>query len=241
MNAFDLGVAEGMSKIAFGKAEAERVLRLAKKKQLPKASRRIVPNLTAIPDAKRMRRGAEQAMAEMPEGAREALKPMIEEMTSSAQARLAKRTKGPGVIAPGGNIEKHVADMAEKSGIVLPRLPKRQKKMQHAVLKGHELDELTPHSSTGAAQFGHRSPEVIFKEHNRVVTLPKDHKELQDYMRTLRSTREGRALFPKGMEYGHGKRLSRHARKRLKELADKRARKANIRQYEELVAMGALK
>lgn len=100
----------------------------------------------------------------------------------------------------------------------------KQKAMRKAISYGHELDETRVRSGFAAKPFGHDSPDVIFREHNRVVTLPEGYEELKAHMQKTRARGgESAALFPNGIEYGKGQRLSRHARKRLTEYLERKA------------------
>lgn len=86
-----------------------------------------------------------------------------------------------------------------------------------AVLKGHELDELQVPTRLAFTPFGHRSPDVVLREHNRVATLPADHANVRGAMQALREISKGekRTLQEYGVQYGTGPRLSRHARKHI--------------------------
>lgn len=112
------------------------------------------------------------------------------------------------------------------------------------VVRGHELDELRTRpwaqglSVRGAkrrrlfgAYQGHVSPEVILKEHNKLVTLPHGvRREVTEVMQRLRAgpNKEADNLATLGLTYGEGSRLSRHARKNIVKLFD--ARLASKRQ-----------
>lgn len=205
-----------LTKLAFGPEQAQRVLSLAKRIQLPKASGKIQPGLSAGPGYKSLVRGAKSSanLVGMGDMAEQAVK-------ASPVARVLKANKGPAIFPGSGSFESQI----EKGdvGRLLGRpahVPADQKKMLHAVVKGHELDESSVKARLGAAHFGHRSPDVIYREHNRLATLPKGNEQVKGYMQHLRSQMEGPALMPKGMTFGEGPRLSRHARRRLTDLRE---------------------
>ena len=195
-----------MEKIAFGMVQGNKVLRIVKKMQLPKASQRAVPmGLSAIKPASQAvpSRIASLQRAGVPSHAM----PTAQELHASMKG------------VPGGGIGSQVS-----SGKILPgsdqmrslekNVPDRNKKMLHAVFKGHELDELKTVPSLGAEHMGHMSPAVIYRESNRVATLPKSHKPVADFMQNMRGRGFEGTLFPSRLPYGK-QRLSRHAIKRL--------------------------
>lgn len=201
-----IAFSDEMEKIAFGMRQGTKVLRIVKGMQLPKASQRAVPmGLAAIPPAgpSAISRVASLQRAGVPSHAL----PTTQEL----------RTSMKGV--PGGGIGSQIS-----TGKVLPGsdqmramekgVPDRNKKMLHAVLKGHELDELKTVPSLGAEHMGHMSPAVIYRESNRVATLPKAHKPVADFMQNMRGRGFEGTLFPSRLPYGK-QRLSRHAIKRL--------------------------
>jgi hypothetical protein len=116
------------------------------------------------------------------------------------------------VLALGG-------DLAEK-------LTPEQARMSYAINVGHELDELgaQPQRSFHGT-FGHYSPDVVLREHNRLVTLPPGNDAVVDIQKKLREKREAVALKP-WLEFGQGERLSRHARRRITEQLEAAANKA---------------
>jgi hypothetical protein len=215
-----------LEKIAFGHSQINKVLSVAKKLQLPKASAKVIPFLSGSPSFKNMIRDAGKATKGFGKYA-----PEMKDAFTSAMKEHPIKSLGAhkAVIMPGktGHLGKMMrqsstGQMLEGSLGKAPQVPAHQQKALHGVLKGHELDEATVPGRIGAAQFGHRSPDVIFREHNRLVTLPKDHEELKSYMRHFRQPMEGAHLFPRGMEYGSSPRLSRHARKHLTNRAERR-------------------
>lgn len=93
-----------------------------------------------------------------------------------------------------------------------------------AVLKGHELAETQVKPSNSFLAFGHRSPDVILREHNMIQTLPQEHAPVADLMRSMRAPGEAQALkTTTGFEFGQGPRISRHARRHLSEMHEQEA------------------
>lgn len=220
------GFLDELVKIAFGPKQADKVLSLVKRVQLPKASRRVVPGLSGTPQASKFMKSVDRTTRPYGE-----IGPAIADLTKKEFAKtpgLHAAAKGKKIF-PGstGHIGKALeeSDMGQALKYVsgpAPRVPASQQKMFHAVMKGHELDEATVPARLGAGHFGHRSPDVIFREHNRLATLPKGNEAVVSSMKHYRGQREGSYLFPKGIEYGSGPRLSRHARKRLTALAEQK-------------------
>jgi hypothetical protein len=195
--AFLAGQRAALVKLGFGPEDANRVLSLAKAKQLPKASARVVPQLAAV-------RGLRQKQIDHVTNMQTQHSPVGGQATSNMS----------GHIFPGqGSLGNQMGQAAP----AFRSIPASQQKMFHAVAKGHELDELSVRPSPGALVYGHLSPDVILREHNRIVTLPPGNEQISAAFRDLRKTREGLDFMPDGMQYGQGERLSRHARKRITE------------------------
>jgi hypothetical protein len=211
-----------LEKTAFGPEQANKVLSIAKTLQLPKASKGLRPGLSAAPNFKNTVKGV--ARVATPLGATRA--EVVEHVAAQPGMAAVKRAGRP-VIFPGkgstqsqfsGNITDTI--MRGTGGPSAPAVPSNQRKMLHAVVKGHELDEIASRQALGAGQFGHRSPDVLYREHNRLVTMPAGNEKVKDFMRYQRGAGEAPWLFDRvGLEYGKGPRLSRHARKRLTESA----------------------
>lgn len=227
-------------KLAFDRHDAERVLRLAKARQLPKGSRVLFRGLGAAVSNKlnlgdairkyRLLHGDNSAETRRwlagkvkngvghyhPSGS--VIVPGKGDLIATMKSALHPKAK-PGEFAGHGYSHESV----NKARAAFPRIKPEHNKMFHAIMKGHELDEISVKGRLGTDHFGHRSPDVIFREHNRIVTLPHGHEDIQEFMRHSRHLGgESGSLFPKGLEYGKGQRLSRHARKRLTELAEKK-------------------
>jgi hypothetical protein len=96
------------------------------------------------------------------------------------------------------------------------------RKALDAVIKGHELAETQVRPEFSFQGVGHRSPDVILREHNMIRTLPAENKAVGDYMTGLRAAGEAPALeSTTGFRYGEGPRISRHARRRLVDIHEK--------------------
>lgn len=241
------GFFDEMQKIAFGSAEAKKVLSLVKARQLPKASRRLIPGLSAVQsgsqiakDIRRSRKGMHSALG--PELGELAATTVFNAQINSPMGRLSKQNPVPMVFPGRGTPTQQLNRMHHPGMVPLTHVPTKQQKMLNAVLKGHELDESSVPGRLGAGQYGHRSPDVIFREHNRLVTLPPGNEEVQTFMKQVRNPRPNAntqtlisqmgltvpararesTLFPPQIQYGEGARLSRHARRRLTDLAEQK-------------------
>lgn len=194
-------------KRAFGLPEAQKVLQVAKARTLP-------------------RRYLEEAVAA-------ALPPYMQGV-----GRTMARERGISALAPPRRAAQFrqlmgMPDMnfGKTTGIQPPRRgdvmssfgrsvkgPKVPMQPEHrmtldAIAKGHELDEMALPVSHAVAGAGHVNPRVLFREHNKVVTLPPELQPAGDAMRRVRdSTHEStvlnEALAPFGFTYGQGERLS---------------------------------
>lgn len=109
------------------------------------------------------------------------------------------------------------ASFLKGMGMPTPPMNAPQRHMLEGVFKGHEMDEAVVQPKGSFQNFGHLSPDVILREHNRVRTMPAGFEPVQQTMGTLRGIPGGEAsaLKPYGVEYGQSARLSRHARRRI--------------------------
>lgn len=142
-------------------------------------------------------------------------------------------------MAVSGDIEAFTSSLTnaiksapKRTHKILDDIPKdkKSKKIMSDIFTMHEKFEAR---SRGIAPFSsHADPDVIFKEHNILTTLPKKHAgpaiEFIKKMRgvggkknkwvSLNEPEDIEAnIFPKQIEFGSGSRLSRHAIKRLSE------------------------
>lgn len=252
-----------LSKIAFDLQQAKKVLQIAKAKQLPKASHRMVgrvmgelggasglvneagkSGLTAIPAGRSARRATNKMLKPVTQAAsgtqfEEPLRQQTQTQLGMQDA-FNRNLRGKSSIVPGyASPQKQFADMERMSGspkemlgLLAPKgMTPEQHQMFGAVAKGHELDELAAKPSLSAMGEGHRkglrhrNMDVIMKEHNRLVTLPKGFDPVRVGFRNLRDVgREGvdiKKVFP-NFQYGQSPRLSRHAQRRMSEVLNRR-------------------
>lgn len=238
MISYDAFVDE-LEKIAFGPSDANKVFRAAKKHLTSKAfSKRIGSgSLGAFPhsradvqNAKYVGRAIQNHPS--PHGVLEkAQLAALKEEVDRVLKENPKRTPWSRYVdSAGGRIERvSINKDGPKSliqkGYNVPVLNPSQMKMYNAVRIGHELDELKVRPSHVSMFDNHLSPDVIFREHNRVVTLPKGYEGVGVARKAIRGP-ENRSYFrPFGLEYGKGQRLSRHARKRMVESLERKAMK----------------
>lgn len=100
-----------------------------------------------------------------------------------------------------------------------PKFTPDQHRMFNSIVRGHEWDELgAPRNNPGLRSEGHLHPRVIFREHNRVVTLPEEYAPVRNFLTRVRSQQLKNA--PAGFTYGQGPRLSRH---RIRDLSNQYA------------------
>lgn len=162
----------------------------------------------------------------------------LQDAESAFPAIKGLRRAVPNTSAPlllSGDAFTGVRDMADLTGHPLPKLTGPQRRAFNALVHAHELDEaaaMTGRKSRLAfGNMGHASPEVILKEHNRIVTLPEHLRPAGQALATIRKPvprapvpfggPEGRAL--EGLvDIGRSARLSRHARKHITNLVHNR-------------------
>lgn len=237
------GFADELIKIAFDEADALRVAGLAKKIQLPAAGARTVQNymgkamgvpgakipvpLAAVPRVQTAYAGGLNTVSKVTQ-ATPAEMPQLK-----AGFRTAFKAQGGEGLANqmGGHIVQSprsfsgLREAARKGmGRATPVLRNpSQNRMMQGVLKGHELDELRVRPNAGTVPFQHFSPDVIYREHNRLATMPQGFEPVRATMQQIRAGREAEALFPPQIQYGaQGQRLSRHARRHLSEISERK-------------------
>jgi len=246
-------------KLGYDLDDAGQVLQAVKKYKLPKASRRTMAELQGTPVTPKMHRTQGAAamhpmsfhtndqkklfgrMAEkIPEQA-EMYNGMVGTLSKDApqlapiRAVMGDRPKG--VIFGGGSDPRRM--LADAT--MMPNPPKmspEQYKMMHSVIGGHELDELGADLNGAMLGFGHYSPDVMLKEHNRLATMPEGYEPVRQIFQHARGIRgEANALSDYGITYGQGERLNRHQRKHISRLMeDDVARYARTEAQEQLEA-----
>jgi hypothetical protein len=130
-------------------------------------------------------------------------------------------------LAKGSIVQTAPAAKVLRQGLSGLPLTPQENIMVESITKGHELDELaasygnTPYylNKHWHEYWSHASPDVILKEHNRLVTLPEHLKQGPlKLFQELRSGPLGEAnALSNYIDYGNSPRLSRHARKRILE------------------------
>lgn len=230
-----------LEKVAYGPKDISKILRLSKRRLIhaPVRSELGQAGPTAFPTG-----AIREVMASGRRAARMSkdteLYPQITKELGQ-QANIYKQVGNRVFVPRGGkggmgHIGRVVPDVKK-----IPMTGK-QRRAAESVVRGHEMDELLVGRRKGGlqsamAEHGHMSPDVILRERNRVVTMPKDMQPVRDAFQTLRksgprggeagllerATRNthpsGRVLRP-GIQFGSGQRLSRHARKRVSALME---------------------
>ena len=135
---------------------------------------------------------------------------------------------GKTVMAPEkGDVNRFATKVQNETGLKYAPAKKmtgRQRHMNEATVKTHELDEMQVKPKGSFVQFGHNSPDVILREHNRSVTMPKEFEPVRRHMKKVRNimgdAQTLKDTFPQ-FNYGSGQRLSRHARKRMTDVMER--------------------
>lgn len=238
------GAQAALIKLGFGMPQAEKVLALATKKQLPKASYKILIPFQELGlgprDIKPFREALVGPMGSAPAKYQaRALHlggPLRQRMISSLPQNMQKpmerfatgfqqtlKEKAPqgAIIARGSKIPL-IKRLSEATGV--KGLTPENQKMFEGVIKGtHELGETQVYPEIGAMPFMHNSPEVLLREHNALATLPPEHAKVRELMQATRAMGPEPAMLKEmaGLPvFGEG-RVSRHARKHMTELMNK--------------------
>ena len=221
--AYGIGSALAMEKFAFGPEDAAKLMRAVQKHISPNPPIRtpkdlLAPTPRAYPSAKQHHRNmSDQMVGPLTERGvpEEKARRFVRDMTSSSSGAPQDRA---GLVLP--DVSTWHPDAASFS--------ERARKHLNALTAGHEQAEMASYvpgrTSAVFQRSGHNSPEVMFKEHNMLVTSPEDIRaELLPWYRQMRGpsgANEAAVLKSVGVTYGEGPRISRHARKRLTELLD---------------------
>lgn len=238
----------GFTKLAYGMNDASKVLQAAKKYTLPRGAKNTVsgfgisptqepmhvalPNLA--PQLKNQYRLSKQIIPRLAPAAQESFQHVLDASTNASKEMMGTRSLDQ--LTPKGSIYQadkrglnQFKHFLKGQGHELPTLNPADKKMLNSVFQGHELDELNTRPGPALRGFGHLSPDVLLREHNRVATMPKEHENVRKFMQTMRgSTSETDFLGSHGVDYGNSPRLSRHARRRLSDLMNVEAIDANV-------------
>lgn len=216
-----------LEKLAYGPADMGRVLGVAKKYRIrPPVDIGPAGAWIPPPHAKKMLATAQRhAEAAAPH----VINPPAPVSTAqqAMEATMAPFTS-PGIaITPGSKPTKYPETYPVE--FLFPSsapLDKANRRALSSIIRGHEVDEIAavrrrPSLVTTGA--GHFSPDVILREHNRVVTLPPGFEGAAEVIRKARSGLEDPLILGRfGMEYGKSPRLSRHARRRMVEALERK-------------------
>lgn len=207
-------------KVAFGPADARKVLALAKKRSLP---RRFIEEASAAGGPAWMQATARQEARSSGPMALETPARMAEGAPfrgSSPEdvAQALKQFGGHSGIAIGGKGD--ATRFMRERGLSPSAKTPTERMMLEAAVKGHELDELSVPISHAVQGFGHNSPEVLFRDHNRIVTMPAEAQGAADTMRKMREQSHETSLLnehlaPFGFQFGQGERVSPSMRKAM--------------------------
>jgi len=232
-----------LEKISYDLAAAKKVLQVAKPLKLPKRSISQIAGgaaaasgspIAGLTNAKQsplsvhlMEAAQNKAVSDLPQhiqvGAREQLAPI--QATNRNMVQKLNTALPQGAILRGPVPAQQGINQAfrEHLGAAPGKLQSpQQHQMLNSILEGHELDEIKVRSGLGTMEFGHRSPEVLLREHNRVATLPAEYAPVRQYMQNVRAPAEAPALQNVGIQYGQGPRVSRHARRHLTDIMNAR-------------------
>ena len=201
-----------LEKIAFGWDDMSRVLRLSRARTVKLPSRLSPMGPLSVPAASMPAQRAAVAAAVA-----------AGQMSEVAGARIlrALRNIGGKALIPKGGSSRWLESVGWPRGTVRGK----ERKALDTLMRGHELDELAVKRFDPAyvGKATHMDPDVVLKERNRLLTLPREVKPaVTKAMVPLRTTLESpvlekatRTVSGKGLQYGEGPRLSRHARKRI--------------------------
>lgn len=214
-------------KLAYGWDDINRVSSMTKKLMVPKRLRAAVATQTGtMMGTKGGKMGTYQAVT-MPSGSYGIVTPesggmggVLRKLTKSSFFRLGRTPYQAAAL----DALKHT------------RMNGPQQKALNSVIHGHEMDEIF-HASRRAKrglgpspvteEYGHQSPDVLLREHNRLTTLPAEVRApVTSAMKKLRAaTGDADAIedvFKGRFSFGDSPRLSRHARKRMTEALERR-------------------
>jgi len=122
-----------------------------------------------------------------------------------------------------------VVGMLGKMGIPgAKKMPGEAKKATEAIMRAHEMDEMAQSAKAAknplfAAKMTHAHPDVLLREHNRVVTLPENirepvsalHGHVRQFLEQPVFEQATRGVGGEGLQLAQGQRLSRHARRHI--------------------------
>jgi len=148
---------------------------------------------------------------------------------------------------------KRLSSLSENVGSSRGFTP-RQKEMHKRIILGHEGSEvkhLKKYSPEFASRFGHASPKVLVEESNMIANMPKEFSPVKRRIRQMRQGPEAggdvkeMASMVRGVGgkpgYVHGRRYSRHAKKRIAEIVERKMGEEKSRALERQKALEAKK
>lgn len=240
------GFFDELEKVAFGVAEAKKVLRLAKRKvikvprmrQAEKALQKMSPGdpLPFSVAEEIVLRGSGAPMG-VGRGAHKVLeRAQAAGLTAPmAPERIAQTRQLGGKIITGKGGDATAAIRRSPFGVAvrepISRMSGEQRMMHNAIIKNHELAEIGTKGGATSSAFslatGHMGTQPPLLDNNMLATLPKKHgvvKETVERYRPmeayyLEQATRGVGGRP-GLEFGE-QRLSRHARKRVGQIIEK--------------------
>jgi hypothetical protein len=235
---YHAGATAALIKLGFGPQDAARVSQVAKKIKLPKASQRILGGATGggpagLANPRRIKEdlssisGLANKVKDTGTDMGKLMGHQLNAMVQASQPLAAVSKRLPqGAIIPGkGNTDTFLRKrLGEQIDARLPQVGPKDKRMINSIIDGHELDETLVRGGLAVRGVGHRSPDVLLREHNRVTTLPKEYGGSREFMKSMRGSTGETGLFQNidpRLAYGDSPRLSRHARKRITELMEK--------------------
>jgi hypothetical protein len=228
---YELGSIAAFEKLGLTPATMDQMLATVKRMQVKGLQGPLGEGYTGLPSLGRFRADVKEAVRPMAS----LLNPSeLQTIKSEVSQQMLQQmpVQGNAIIGVprGGGVQRffnkfrrehpYLVSEAVGQGIRTPE----QHKAFEAVIKGHELAETQVKGSPLMLGFGHRSPEVILREHNMIQTLPAGNEPVAETMRAMRATREApmfEAASGGAFQYGQSPRLSRHGRKRMLELMEK--------------------
>jgi hypothetical protein len=242
MPAYALGCHAALEKLAFGPAEARRVMKAIRpyvqrgKGYMPAAQ---IPSESRLAVQEYLK-STQSLPPQFREHARKELQQTLTSLKEQGLGTIAMPPRGEVASTIGEQAAGHL-DMGKDLSRLSKKMTPQEQKMTEAIVGGHELDELlmgrfrTLSRTNPYEIYGHASPRVVLREHARVATLPEGYertRQFQQKMRTMnRGVEEGITIPSEadlleratrgvggrpGITFGApGTRLSRHAQKRV--------------------------
>jgi hypothetical protein len=214
-----------LEKVAFSPADAAKVLKSVKGRTF-KGGDRLGLGFATVQSKPQVQRQVHRTIADAEAAgvkgkALQAVRESTEAALTDPESPVHwSRAKAYMMSPAKGDFSRFIRDVGGKSQLKTPL----QKRMGEAIVKGHELDELTMANKRMSKNVflpvGHLSPDVILREHNKIVTSPKPVRDaVYSTMKPFREA-ESDALSQFGVNYGKSPRFSRHARRRITDMME---------------------